>query len=259
MKSAPQFLLKVALVCAVWESIAIISPVQSVVPHFWQASSSVESFARFGNPTGTRLVVGLMVLVSESLHSLIRAISGMCLGAIGGYLLGAAALLVPGWQAVPVKLIACLRAIPPLALVFLLVFLSPSGEIATVGYIAICVALLVAGALHDTRHYLPEPLLQQVRYLGGNRWHQLKDVAAPAMWDQTRTTCAWVSQLLLPLTFGAELINSQSGGLGALGYQAFIYANLPQLMTLAVIYIAIGHLLTASISHLIDSKIEQTP
>ncbi len=54
--------------------------------------------------------------------------------------------------------------------------------------------------------------------VAGINW---KDVAAPAMWDETRGTCAWACQLLLPLTFGAELINSQSGGLGALGYQAF--------------------------------------
>ncbi len=99
---------------------------------------------------------------------------GMFLGAIAGYALGVSVLLLPGWQAVPVKLVAYLRAIPPLALVFLLVFLSPDGGWAAIAYIAICMALLIAGALHDTHHYLPEPLLRQVWHLGGGRWHQLE-------------------------------------------------------------------------------------
>jgi len=251
MNRCLSILWKTAAIGFVWELLAIFSPAQSGVPHFWNAATSIDSFARFGNFSGNTLAAGVKVLIGESMRTLIRALLGMGLGAVGGYALGAAVLMLPGWQAVPVKAIASLRAVPPLALVFLLVFLSPRGEGATVAYIAICVALLVSGTLHDTRHYLPEPLLQQVRHLGGKRWHQLKDVAAPAMWDQTRQTCAWACQLLLPLSFGAELINSQSGGLGALGYQAFLYANLPQLMILAVIYIALGQFITPFVSHLI--------
>lgn len=251
MSKLRSILLRAALICLIWELLAAISPEKSVVPHFWNAATSVESFSRFGDYSGKHLSAGSKVLVTESVRSLIRATFGMCLGAVAGYALGAAVLLLPGWQAVPVKMVASLRAVPPLALMFLLVFLSPTGESAAIAYIAICMALLVTGTLHDTRHYLPEPLLRQVRHLGGGRWHQLKDVAVPAMWNQTRQTCAWACQLLLPLTFGAELISSQSGGLGALGYQAFLYANLSQLMVLAVIYIALGHILTSLASHLI--------
>jgi ABC-type nitrate/sulfonate/bicarbonate transport system permease component len=238
-------LLKIPLVCLIWELFSMFSPEQSHVPHFWNVFASIESFARFSDHTESHLLAGTQVLIVESLRSILRASLGMFFGAICGYVLGAAVLMIPGWQLVPVKIIASLRAVPPLALIFLLVFLSPNGEFAAVVYVAICVTLLVSGTLHNTRQYLPESLLRQVRHLGGGRWHQIRDVAAPAMWFQTRQTCAWASQLLLPFTFGAELINSRSGGLGALGYQAFIYANLTQLMTLAVVYIFLGHFLTS--------------
>jgi len=247
-------MLRGALICLIWELLVAFSPAQSRVPHLWQAYTSIESFARFGDYSGNGLAAGTKVLMAESLRSLFRASAGMCLGAVAGYILGAGALLVPGWQAVPVKIIACFRAIPPLALVFLLVFLSPTAETAAVAYIATCLALMVSGSLHDTRRYVPEPLLRQVRHLGGKRWHQLKDVAAPAMWIETRETCAWACQLLLPLTFGAELISSQSRGLGGLGYQAFIYGNMSQLMTLAVIYVGLGHILSLLASHVISAR-----
>jgi ABC-type nitrate/sulfonate/bicarbonate transport system permease component len=121
-------MLRGALICLIWELLVAFSPAQSRVPHLWQAYTSIESFARFGDYSGNGLAAGTKVLMAESLRSLFRASAGMCLGAVAGYILGAGALLVPGWQAVPVKIIACFRAIPPLALVSIGVPLSNSRD-----------------------------------------------------------------------------------------------------------------------------------
>lgn len=239
--------LRVLCLSLFWEVLALAGPAGARPPHLWQMDRAISSFARFADHGGSPLERGAGVLLSASGLSLARAVGGFVLGTAGGYLLGAGALLVPGWQAVPIKVVAILRAVPPLALIFLLTFLSPGPNVATLAYVSTCLALLIAGGLHETSAYLPEPLLYQVRALGGGRLRQIRDVALPAMWFQTRRISLWACSLLLPFTFGSELINSQAGGMGMLGYQAFIYANLAQLLLLAVLYIFIGHILSFAI------------
>lgn len=258
MKRCVPVLSKIALVGVVWETVAVCSSGQSHVPHFWQLLDAVATFGRFGDKGDVSLREAMRVLTHEALRSVMRAMLGLILGCAGGYFIGAATMLLPGWQAVPTKLTSFLRSIPPLALVFLLMFLSPAASITAVFYISICVCLLIGGTLQDSNRYMPEHLLIQVSNLGGSWWNQLRDVAMPSMWIQTKETMVWVARLLLPLTFGAELINSQSGGLGGLSYRAFIYSNLSQLMTLAIVYICLGNLLNYFASILMNDQTQKS-
>jgi sulfonate transport system permease protein len=170
---------------------------------------------------------------------------GFVIGAAIGIVLGTIPFLLPHHEEIPIRILSLLRAVPLFSLVPLWLFWFSGGSPASISYVTFAVAVLVASSLHDSTNAVPRIYLDQSFLLGASRCQTLWHVVLPALLRLTASAAKWISGLLLPFSLGAELLDTDSGGLGKLVYNSYAYANLGQLLLLTGIYALTGALLSS--------------
>ncbi len=230
-----------------WETLSFLAPL-TLRYHAWDIASIVGSFGIRGDLTG-----GAFLLISSAALTLLRTLVAFAIGLVIGTAFGALPFLLRQYDEIPIRIVSLFRLVPLFGLVPLWLFWFSGGSAAAIGYIAFAVSVLIAGALHDSTSAVPEIYIEQARLLGASRYETLLHVVLPALVRFTASTAAWISALLLPLSLGAEILDSDSGGVGKLVYNSYAYANLGQLLVLAAIYAASGALVTYITATLIDT------
>lgn len=184
-------------------------------------------------------VVGMAPLwqqVTETLGAtLIGLVAGLVLGYAAGVVLGEFDLLRDGVA----PYLAAINAVPRVAWVPVLTMVFGFGLVTKVVMSALIVFMVVFFNVLDAATHAPEPLLRNVRALGGTRWSSVRDVRA---WMGVGALVASLPNAIAFALVGvvfAESLAAESG-LGALMFSATHTGHAADLMVSAVMLAFIG-------------------
>ena len=184
-------------------------------------------------------VVGMAPLwrqVAETLGATLVGLSfGLILGYAAGVLLGEFDLLREGLA----PYLAAINAVPRVAWVPVLTMVFGFGLLTKVVMSGLIVYMVVFFNVLDAATNAPEPLLRNVRALGGSRWSSVRDVRA---WMGVGALVASLPNAIAFALVGvvfAESLAAESG-LGALMFNATHTGHATDLMVSAVMLALIG-------------------
>lgn len=139
-------------------------------------------------------------------------------------------------------LASVLRACPLFALVPLFIFKFPRSETGVVTFATFAVfASAFVWAFQTVAEF------DAVNAWARTVWHRrVMAIHLPLAWWAVRPALGWLSLASWAFVLGGEFASGRGGGLGALVYSSFIFADTGKLVVLAMIYMALGGLGLAS-------------
>lgn len=227
-----------------WEVLATMTDDPRLAPHVWElVSTSYPSFALFAAGRQPDFGQATSVLVSNLVITVTRALIGLVVGTVLGLLAGLLVHFFPHQRRSSKFLLEIIRTAPLFSLLPLWVYWFAGSELGIISYIAFAVFMFVSVGCYEAVLNVSESLVFQARLLGANRPVLFRTVLLPSILPDLARTFRWIVGLLFAFSLGAEYLSSNSLGLGALAYSAYLYANVGQLIVLGMIYIGLGGIL----------------
>lgn len=217
-------LLSVLVFFAVWQTVATLGIWnETFVPHpstVWRAFVDVST-----SHDGIRGYAGYLLF--EHLYMTLRRVfAGVVIGVVVGVLLGLLMGSVGWLRSVLEPWLTFLRALPPLAYIFLLVIWLGIDEAPKITLLAL--AALPPAAVATTAAVVAAPvgLQEAARALGATRIQVIRDVVVPSALPETFTGIRLAVGMAYSSVVAAELFNGIPG-IGGLVKDASNYNNTP--------------------------------
>ena len=224
-----------------WETFAFGMRNPRVAPHIPELITvSFPSFSLFSGVREPDGLAAAILLIRASFATLCRVFLGFAFGTLLGLALGAVPFLLPGQRRSSKWLLAALRSIPLFALLPLWVYWFSGSEFGIISYITFAVAVFIGTGVYEGMAQTPRHWLNHATVLKASSLFAFKHIILPGALPAILHQVYWVSGLLPAFCLGAEYTGSALSGLGGITYQSYLYANVGQLLILALIYLFLG-------------------